>query len=152
VPQGVVDTTRPLAAPRGFLRAHIDLAGLRWNRIHLEPLGEADLAPFTSGHDLFGDASLVLLPTPGHTPGSVSLMVRRPGHAPLLMVGDLTYDAHLLAAGHVPGAGSKRRMRDAVIAVNALGQRWPDLTVLAAHDPTATDRLATALAADLVQP
>ena len=143
---------RPLAAPRGFLRAHIDLAGLRWNRIHPEPLSEADLAPFTSGHDLFGDGSLVVLPTPGHTPGSVSLMVRRPGHAPLLMVGDLTYDADLLAAGHVPGAGSKRRMRDAVVAVNALGQRRPDLTVLAAHDPTATDRLATALAADLVQP
>ena len=68
------------------------------------------------------------------------------------MVGDLTYDADLLAAGHVPGAGSKRRMRDAVVAVNALGQRWPDLTVLAAHDPTATDRLATALGAGLVQP
>jgi glyoxylase-like metal-dependent hydrolase (beta-lactamase superfamily II) len=79
-------------------------------------------------------------------------MVRRPDHAPLLMVGDLTYDADLLAAGPVPGAGSKRRMRDAVAAVNALRQRRPDLAVLAAHDPTATDRLVTALAADLIEP
>jgi hypothetical protein len=79
-------------------------------------------------------------------------MVRRPDHAPLLMVGDLTYDADLLAAGHVPGAGSKRRMRDAVAAVNALRRRRPDLTVLAAHDPTAADRLVTSLSADVVQP
>jgi hypothetical protein len=43
-------------------------------------------------------------------------------------------------------------MRDTVAAVNALRQRRPDLAVLAAHDPTATDRLVTALAADLVEP
>jgi hypothetical protein len=42
-------------------------------------------------------------------------------------------------------------MRDAVAAVNALRRRRPDLTVLAAHDPTATDRLATSLSADVVQ-
>ncbi len=44
------------------------------------------------GHDLFGDGSLVLLPTPGHTPGSLSMLVRRAGFDPLLLVGDLTYD------------------------------------------------------------
>jgi glyoxylase-like metal-dependent hydrolase (beta-lactamase superfamily II) len=143
---------RLMAAPRGYLRAHIDLTGLRWNRVHPQPLGDADLAPFTAGHDVFGDGSLVLLPTPGHTPGSMSLLVRRPGHVPLLMVGDLTYDADLLASGHVPGAGSRKRMRDAVAAVNALRRRWPGLTVLAAHDPTAAARLAASLTVDLVRP
>jgi len=139
---------RPLAAPRGFLHPHIELDGLSWNQVHFEPLGDPDLAPFTAGHDLFGDGSLVLLPTPGHTPGSTSLLVRRPSHPPLLMVADLTYDADLLAAGHVPGVGNKRQMRDGVARVNALRQRFPGLTVLAAHDPTAADRLAASLAAD----
>jgi N-acyl homoserine lactone hydrolase len=136
---------RPLAGLRGFLRSHIELDGLRWNRVHPEPLGDPGLAPFNAGHDVFGDGSLVALPTPGHTPGSMSLLVRRPGHAPLLMVGDLTYDADLLAAGHVPGAGNKRAMHQAVAAVNTLRQRFPGLTVLAAHDPAAADRLATSL-------
>jgi N-acyl homoserine lactone hydrolase len=133
---------RPLATLRGFLRRHIELAGLHWNRVHYEPLGDHALTPFATGHDLFGDGSLVLLPTPGHTPGSMSLLVRRPDGAPLLMVGDLTYNAHLLAAGHVPGVGDKKQMRLAVARVNALRHTYPSLTVLAAHDPAAADRLA----------
>jgi len=75
------------------------------------PADDPGLALFRSCHDLFGDGSLVLLPTPGHTPGSMSLLVRRPGRPPLLMVGDVTYDAHLLEVGHVPGVGSRRRLR-----------------------------------------
>jgi hypothetical protein len=37
-----------------------------------------------------------------------------------MLVGDLTYDADLLAAGHVPGTGDKVQMRQAVADVNAL--------------------------------
>jgi hypothetical protein len=40
-----------------------DLPGLRWHRITPEATGDPALAPFRSGHDLFGDSSLVLLPT-----------------------------------------------------------------------------------------
>jgi N-acyl homoserine lactone hydrolase len=136
---------RPLPELRGFLRSHTDLPGLRWRRVRAERLDDPDLAPFDAGHDVFADGSLLLLPTPGHTPGSMSLLVRRPGHTPVMLVGDLTYDADLLAAGHVPGAGDKAQMRKAVASVNALRQRFPDLTVLAAHDPTAANRLATSL-------
>jgi hypothetical protein len=78
------------------------------------------------------------------------MLVRRPGHAPLLMVGDLTYDADLLFAGELPGVGDKKQMRDAVAKVNALRQKMPDLAVLAAHDPAAADRLAAALATGAV--
>ena len=136
---------RPLPALRGFLNNHIELNGLRWSRVHPEPLGDPSLMPFTIGHDLFGDGSLVLLPTPGHTPGSMSLLVRRPGRPPLLMVGDLTYDADLLAAGTVPGVGNKRQLRQAVAAVNELRLRTPGLTVLPAHDPEAAKRLSASL-------
>jgi glyoxylase-like metal-dependent hydrolase (beta-lactamase superfamily II) len=143
---------RPMAGLRGFLRDHIELDGLHWDRVHPESLGDPGLASFNTGHDLFGDGSLVLLPTPGHTPGSMSLLVRRPGHAPLLMVGDLTYDADLLEAGHVPGAGHKGQMHQSVTAVNTLRQAFPDLAVLAAHDPAAADRLARSLAPEPTRP
>lgn len=137
---------KPLPEARGLMPNHIDLPGLRWQRIVPEGLGDRTLAPeFTEGHDLFGDGSLVLLPTPGHTPGSLSMLVRRPGHPPLLMVGDLTYDDQLLADGHVPGVGDKRQIRTATQKVNALRKTLPGLVVLPAHDPGAAARLARAL-------
>ena len=49
---------------RGFLRKHVEFPGL------------------------------VLRPTPGHTAGSMSLLVRR--GTPLLLVGDLTYGYDIL--------------------------------------------------------
>ena len=145
VSQAEWDTlSSPLPQMRGLMRRHIDLPGLRWQRIEPELTGDHDLAPFRAGHDLSGDGSLVLLPTPGHTPGSMSLLVRRPGLPPLIMVGDLTYDAHLLEAGHVPGVGSRRRLRQATAMINAMRQRNPGLVILPAHDPGAASRLAQA--------
>jgi N-acyl homoserine lactone hydrolase len=143
VSQAEWDTlSSPLPEMRGLMRRHIDLPGLRWHRIKTAPTDDAGLAPFRSCHDLFGDGSLVLLPTPGHTPGSMSLLVRRPGLPPLMMVGDLTYDAHLLEAGQVPGVGSRRRLREATAMVNQMRQQYPGLVILPAHDPGAADRLA----------
>jgi glyoxylase-like metal-dependent hydrolase (beta-lactamase superfamily II) len=134
----------PLPGMRGLMSRHIDLPGLRWRRITAEPAGDPGLGPFPSCHDLFGDRSLVLLPTPGHTPGSMSLLVRRPGRPPLMMVGDVTYDAHLLETGHVPGVGNRRRLRDTTAMINILRLRYPDLVILPAHDPGAASRLAQA--------
>lgn len=123
---------------------HIDLPGLRWRRITPEPAGDPGLAPFRSCHDLFGHGSLVLLPTPGHTPGSISLLIRRPGRPPLIMTGDLTYDAHLLETGRVPGVDSRRRLRETTAMANEIRQRHPGLAILPAHDPGAAGRLAQA--------
>src|SRR6185369_17033052 len=145
VSQAEWDTlSSPLPEMRGLMRHHIDLPGLHWHRIETEPTEDPDLAPFPACHDLFGDGSLVLLPTPGHTPGSMSLLVRRPGLPPLIMVGDLTYDADLLEAGHVPGVGSRRRLRETTAMINTLRQRNPGLVILPAHDPGAASRLAQA--------
>ena len=145
VSQAEWDTlSRPLPEMRGLMRRHIELPGLRWQKITPEPAGDPGLAPFRLVHDLLGDGSLVLLPTPGHTPGSMSLLVRRPGRPPLLMVGDLTYDADLLEAGQVPGVGSRRGLKQATAMINQLRQHHPDLVILAAHDPGAASRLTPA--------
>jgi N-acyl homoserine lactone hydrolase len=145
VSQAEWDTlSRPLPQLRGLMRRHIDLPGLLWRRITPEPAGDPGLAPFRACHDLFGDCSLVLLPTPGHTPGSMSLLVRRRDWPPLMMTGDLTYDAHLLEAGHVPGVGSRRLLREVTAMVNAMRQHHPGLVILPAHDPGAASRLAQA--------
>jgi glyoxylase-like metal-dependent hydrolase (beta-lactamase superfamily II) len=137
-----LEEARPEA--RGFLRTHIDLPGVRYRRIGFQPTDDLALAPFTSAHDVMGDGSLVLLPTPGHTPGSMSLLIRRPGRAALLLVGDLTYEAELLVAGRIPGVGAKAGMRLASAQVRRLRERHPDLVILPAHDPGAAERLRRA--------
>jgi N-acyl homoserine lactone hydrolase len=134
----------PLPAQRGLMSRHIDLPGLHWRQVEPEPTDDPGLAPFGEGHDLFGDGSLVLLPTPGHTPGSMSLLVRRPGRPTFMMVGDLTYDVHLFEDGHVPGVGRRRRLRASTTKIKQLRRHYPDLVILPAHDPGAADRLARA--------
>jgi glyoxylase-like metal-dependent hydrolase (beta-lactamase superfamily II) len=129
--------------PRGYLRDHIAIPDLTWQRIEFEPTRDPELAPFTAARDLMGDGSLVLLPTPGHTPGSVSLLVRRPERPPLLMVGDLTYEAGLLTAHQLPGVGDRHQLANTTDKVLELAKRMPGLVILPAHDPTAAARLGS---------
>jgi N-acyl homoserine lactone hydrolase len=135
------ELARPVPELRGFLREHIVLAGLEWHRVTPERTHDPALAPFTASLDVFGDSSLVLLPTPGHTAGSMSLLVRRVGKPALLLIGDLAYEAAFLPQGRVPGVGSRRTLTASSRRVLALAEHHPGLLVLPAHDPTAARRL-----------
>jgi glyoxylase-like metal-dependent hydrolase (beta-lactamase superfamily II) len=135
------ELSRAFPEARGFLRKHIEIPGLKWKQINFESSEDSSLYPFTESYDLMGDGSLVLLPTPGHTAGSMSLLVRREPRSPLLMVGDLTYGAEILEKGDVPGVGVRRQLRESSKKVMALRKSMPDLVVLPAHDPTAAQRL-----------
>jgi glyoxylase-like metal-dependent hydrolase (beta-lactamase superfamily II) len=109
--------------------------------VSTERTRDASLAPFTESLDVMGDGSLMLLPTPGHTPGSMSLLVRRANKPPLLLVGDLTYGADIMQRGQVPGVGARRQLTDTTRKVLALAESLPGLVGLPAHDPTAARRL-----------
>jgi N-acyl homoserine lactone hydrolase len=132
----------------GVMRRHIQLPGLNWRQIDPAPLGDAALSPFTTGHDLFGDRSMVIVPTPGHTPGSMSLIVRRPGQRTLALVGDLTYGVDLLEKGYVPGVGDRRMLLRSTAMLNQLRAHTPGLVILAAHDPGAAAALYEATEAE----
>lgn len=136
--------TSPLAEARGVLRNRVDLPGLNWTPVDFSPLGDPELEPFEHGYDLMRDGSMVLLPTPGHTPGSLSMMIRRSGHDPLLLVGDLTYDASAMeTAGVLPGVGSPRQLRATTKRVLELKRRNPGLQILGAHDPAVVDSVTS---------
>jgi N-acyl homoserine lactone hydrolase len=135
------EQSKPAPEARGFLRRHIQLPGLTWHRIGFEPTNDQALAPFGESLDIMGDGSLVLLPTPGHTAGSLSGLIRRRTRPPLLLVGDLTYGADLLERRQIPGVGSRRRLHQTSQKVLALRERMPHLVILPAHDPTAAQRL-----------
>jgi N-acyl homoserine lactone hydrolase len=135
------ELSKPAPELRGFLRSHIQLPGLHWRQVTMEPAKDPGLAPFTESLDVMGDGSLTLLSTPGHTAGSVSLLVRRSGRPPLLLAGDLTYGAELLERGQLPGVGNRRQLGESTRKVLALEHQLPGLVVLPAHDPTAARRL-----------
>jgi len=135
------ELSRPAPELRGFLPRHIQLPGLRWHHVSPERAKGASLAPFTESLDVLGDGSLMLLPTPGHTAGSMSLLVRRGTRPPLLLVGDLTYGADILQRGTVPGVGNRRQLAQTTRNVLTLAEHLPSLVVLPAHDPTAAQRL-----------
>ena len=134
----------PNAEMAGFLPRHTDLPGATWDKVTFEPTTDSGLAPFTSAHDLLGDGSLVLLPTPGHTAGSMSMLVRGRA-APLLLVGDLTYDVDSMRRGQVPGVGIRAELRETSGRVLELERRTGgSLAILPAHDRTSAKRLVAA--------
>lgn len=122
----------------GILRSHLDFPASRWRTIEFEEM--AGIPAFDRAFDLFGDGSLVLLPTPGHTPGSMSLLVRAPNVAPSLLVGDVTYDATaMLGDGVIPGVGDRTVLTDTTRRIQTLHSAVPNLQILAAHDPATLD-------------
>lgn len=139
---------KPFPEFSGLLTEHILLPGLDWVRVDPVETDDTAVAPFTSAHDLMGDGSMLLVPTPGHTPGSLSLLVRRRGIPPLLLVGDLTYDVGLLTGERVPGVGVSKTLLETTRKVNAFARLNPGTAILAAHDPAAASILnrANALA------
>ena len=76
-----------LAALRGFNRRDFDLG-------HARRLVEGE-------HDLFGDGSVICLPTPGHTPGHQSLRVRL-ASGDIVLAGDACYFCRTLRERRLP--------------------------------------------------
>lgn len=60
--------------------------------------------------DLFGDGSLQLVSTPGHTPGHCSLLVRLAKTGPILLSGDVAHYQFNMVHRCVPGMNSDRDM------------------------------------------
>lgn len=117
-----------------ILREHIEIPSARWRQISFEPTDDPLVEDFDGIHDVAGDGSMILLPTPGHTPGSMSMLLRQDGWDPILLVGDLTYETGLLEQDIVPGTGDKDVLLASFAKVRRLKQRLPGLAIVASHD------------------
>ena len=97
---------------------------------------------FEQSHDLYGDGSIVIVPAPGHTPGSVLVFVTLPSGARYAFVGDLVWQLEGLAEreqrpwlearvlGEDPSA-----VQDSMRRLNAIVTRYPQMKIVASHDP-----------------
>ncbi len=127
-----------------ILREHLELPSAKWRQILFAPTDDSLFEGFDGIHDVAGDGSMILLPTPGHTPGSMSLLVRQDDWDPILLVGDLTYEAALLEQGIVPGTGDKETLLASFAKVRRLKERLPGLAIVASHDFSAEKALLRA--------
>ncbi len=127
-----------------ILREHIEISSAKWRQISFKPTDDPLFEGFEGIHDVAGDGSMVLLPTPGHTKGSLSMLIRQDGWDPILLVGDLTYEAALLAKNVVPGTGDRETLLSSFAKVHALKERLPGLAIVASHDFAAENAIAQA--------
>ena len=127
-----------------ILREHIEIPSAKWRQISFEMTDDPLFEGFGGIHDVAGDGSMILLPTPGHTPGSLSMLIRQEGWDPILLVGDLTYEASGLEQDVVPGTGDRVTLLASFAKVRRLKERLPDLAIVASHDFAAAEAVARA--------
>ncbi|HLQ90269.1 MAG TPA: N-acyl homoserine lactonase family protein [Xanthobacteraceae bacterium] len=70
--------------------------------------GEAKVEPVVLDQDVFGDGTVMMLYTPGHTPGHHSLLVKLPQTGNVMLTGDLAHFQENLDTNGVPSFNSDR--------------------------------------------
>lgn len=96
---------------------------------------------FPSSHDVYGDGSIVVVPAPGHTPGSVIIFVTLHSGTRYALVGDLVYQREGITLREerpwIVRKGSDSDAegnRENLLRMIALKQRLPGLIIVPAHD------------------
>jgi glyoxylase-like metal-dependent hydrolase (beta-lactamase superfamily II) len=122
-------------------------AGIRYEEYGFE--GGAYLG-FPSSHDVYGDGSIVVVPAPGHTPGSVIVFVTLPSGTRYAFVGDLVYQLDGITQREERPWIVRRKAdtdpesnRQNLLRIIALKERLPELIIVPAHDMRAFDAMST---------
>jgi glyoxylase-like metal-dependent hydrolase (beta-lactamase superfamily II) len=124
----------------GYVPAQLDpQLSYRTFEFASEPADAQD--PLGPTVDLFGDGSITLVFTPGHTLGHVSLILRLSGRDALL-TGDAAYTLATLRAGARPWRSEDPQAFERSVAALATWDReHPDALVISGHDMPAWERL-----------
>ena len=97
--------------------------------------------PLTADKDVFGDGSVVVLRTPGHTPGHSALLVRLKDKGPVLLTGDLVHFRENYESGGVPSFNFDRAQTVASIERVKKIEANLKATVIIQHDMRDIDKL-----------
>jgi glyoxylase-like metal-dependent hydrolase (beta-lactamase superfamily II) len=97
--------------------------------------------PLSADKDVFGDGSVLIFRTPGHTPGHQSVLVRLKDKGPVILVGDAVHFQENYAGNGVPGFNYDRAQTVASIERIKEMQKNLKATVVIQHDPRDNDKL-----------
>jgi len=99
---------------------------------------------FEKSLDIFGDGSVVIVPAPGHTPGSVIVFLTLTNKKRYAMIGDLAWQregvfereerpwVQRTFADHNPAL-----VRESLLRMAAIMKRYPEMTLVPAHESRA---------------
>ncbi|HEX9297668.1 MAG TPA: MBL fold metallo-hydrolase [Polyangiaceae bacterium] len=100
---------------------------------------------FPRSHDVWGDGSVVLVPAPGHTPGSVIVFVALPSGARYAFLGDLVWQREgidLPAERPWPSRetvdADAADVRENIARVARVHAQFPDIVMVPGHDARAS--------------
>jgi len=106
--------------------------------------------PFAASHDFFDDGSVVLVPMPGHTPGSIAVFVTLPDGKRFLVIGDTSWTREGVdwpaekpwLAGRMVDFDAAG-VRDQLVLLHQLQRANPNLIIVPAHDARVHVTIAT---------
>ncbi|MCM3005183.1 N-acyl homoserine lactonase family protein [Priestia koreensis] len=125
--------------------AHTKLGYIRslWKGIPIEPFTFTDIpfGPTNRGVDVWGDESLYIVHTPGHTRGMVSILAKV-SNGWLLLASDVGYSSRSFKEQLLPGLTSnKKEALQSLQWVDDFSKRSDCIGVLANHDPRIDQKL-----------
>jgi len=109
---------------------------------HIQPWidGKAKVEALTGDHDVFGDGSVQILMTPGHTPGHSSLLVKL-ATGPIILTGDLWFSNSDALRATMPDFNTSRAETIASRErISRLAEKL-DAVILIQHEPDDVDKL-----------
>jgi N-acyl homoserine lactone hydrolase len=103
--------------------------------------GGGKLDSVSGDKDVFGDGSIILINTPGHTPGHHSLLVNLKKKGPVLLTGDLAHFTENYNSNGVPGFNTNRA--DTLASLDRFKKMAANLkaTVIIQHESTDVAKL-----------
>lgn len=131
-----------LAADRdpSYHRPQFDVA-LDWRLAPVSGGAAGPIAGFARGADLLGDGSVVLVPTPGHSAGHLSVLIRLAGRD-VLIAGDAAFTRRALDRGTMPMyLHDEIAFRESLAALRGWVGDRPEALVIPGHDAAEWEQL-----------
>ena len=124
----------------GYIKRQYDHA-FDYRLLDFEGAESDSFATFGRGFDLFGDGSVRMVFTPGHTHGHCSVVLRLDGREALL-VGDAAYTMRTIEDTHLPWKmADEHRFRRSLGEIQHYIEQTPGAVVIPGHDMAAWRRL-----------
>ncbi len=125
----------------GMLRGFLPNRWPRWFHPTLIDMQPEPLGPFPSSYPITQAGDVQFVPTPGHTPGHLSVIVTTPD-VTYVLAGDASYTQALMLAEQIDGVSNDRTTARRTLAqIHAFCRATPSV-YMPTHDPDTPDRLA----------
>jgi glyoxylase-like metal-dependent hydrolase (beta-lactamase superfamily II) len=125
----------------GRLRGYLNWRWPRWFNPRLVTFDRAPYGPFGASVALTADGAVRLVPTPRHTPGHLSVVVRD-GDLAYFLAGDASYTQALMLSGTVDGIAPDAAVARRTFETIQQFARATPTVYLPTHDPESPARLA----------